>query len=238
MLVPYALRAPAPVNSGVRLSLNKHSLTCRRYSMSQPFRCYPSLPESQDLREYAGISEDIKQALKYIKVVEAQIAAQSRDIVVWEGLTSAAAIAYGRCFKRSGARRKLSNELFVVAPKGIQETHEYVIALRDKHIAHSENTFEQNCLVVDVKDYSEATVSAASISVHSRRLIGFSDTDIPALRSLFEWVLAEVVRLYEVEVTKVNSVVQSMPIAVLINSRNEPALSFLQPDAYLITRER
>ena len=206
--------------------------------MRRTISCYPNLSVAQDLREYTGIREDILQALKYLAIVEEQIAAGSRQLVAWEGLSSAAAVAYGRCFKWSKARLALPRDFHSNAPRDVQETHEYVIAVRDKHIAHSENAYEENRLVVSIEIENGQAVAVHEVSVEPRRLVAFGDPDVPKLRRLFDWTLCAVEELLNAEAQKTLEYVRQLDPGQLAQQRMEPMPAFLAEGAHLATRPR
>lgn len=199
---------------------------------------FPPLPEAQRLRDLAGMREDIHQALKYIGAIEQQIAANWRDLVAWEGLTSAAAILYARCFTRSKARFSLPKDTLGLASTELQDTHNYLLAVRDKHIAHSENAYEHNYLVVQLALVDGRPVRVEDARVESRRLIGFSDPDIPKLRGLFEWMERHLTAMYEEERATVLEVLARVSLEQLAVHRAEPQYLFLSPDAHITTRPR
>ena len=74
---------------------------------------------------------------------------EAYDPVIWEALSAAAVVRYARCFN-SGKRDRLKHDLFNAAPQHVKEAHEYFIAVRSKHVAHSVNVFEENDVTVTV----------------------------------------------------------------------------------------
>jgi hypothetical protein len=200
--------------------------------------CCPPLPEAAKLCDIAGMLDDIRQALKYVAVIEKQIADNFRDIVVLDGLASAAAVSYARCFTTSAVRDRLPRDFVESAPPGLQETHRYVRAMRNKHIAHSDNGYEHNYLSVRVALANGQPEKVEDATVESRRMVPFSDPDIPQLRTLFEWIEQRLLAMYEDERQVVLRVLKAIPVASIAEHRFEPPYLFLEQDAHLKTRPR
>jgi hypothetical protein len=72
-------------------------------------------------------------------------------------LFEAGVITYGRCFN-SGARTQLSKNIFRGPLASAKKTHETLMEIRNKHVAHSELKMERSivgCTLVDDKNYGE-----------------------------------------------------------------------------------
>jgi len=72
-------------------------------------------------------------------------------------LFEAGIVTYGRCFS-SGARTGLPNRIFVGALSRRRELHDAIMAVRNKHIAHSELKMEQSivgCQLIDDQNYGK-----------------------------------------------------------------------------------
>lgn len=108
-------------------------------------------------KEYYGVSIDYEEArqladifliltdIKHVKLaLERLIKLQeekSDDATLAAALFISALVTYARCFA-SGKRCGLTPDIFKSIENG-NEAHEYFINLRNKHIAHSVNPFEQ-----------------------------------------------------------------------------------------------
>ena len=182
--------------------------------------------------------DDIHHALRYISAIEKQIADNFREFVTWDALSAAAAIAYGRCFGRSKARFSLPKAFKDTMPDHIKEAHEYVLAVRDKHIAHSENPYEHNFLVVDLSVVDGQLVGVADAQVDSLRLVAFSDDDIVRFRNLLGWLEQRLLEMYVEQKHVVLEALSRVPLEELAKDRHEPPYPFLEPDAHRVTRPR
>lgn len=199
--------------------------------------CYPTVPEAKWLRDLAGIRDDLDQIQAYLLVLDLQIAQTYRDIFVWEGMTAAIAAAYGRCFNE-GVRKKLPHSVLNSAPDGEQATHEYLVDLRNKHVAHSVNEFEHNYLEVRVSYVERKPVSVADVSVRTSRFIPLSDDDLPRIRRLVEWLCAFVDAEFEAEKKRIIGVLSEADLEKISENRFEPFVDVLDPKANSRTRSR
>jgi hypothetical protein len=109
--------------------------------------CYPMFPEAAHLADLQGIDHDLQTALSCCAFLDQQTGKNRRDLVTWDAVGSHAVIQYARCFAKGG-RGSLQHHLLAAAPEELARAHEFFIDLRNKHIAHSVNCFEENTVVV------------------------------------------------------------------------------------------
>ena len=111
------------------------------------------------------------------------------DFSLNEALSAAATVRYGRCFK-SGVRDRLPEEALKAAPDLLQDTHRFVLDLRDKHVAHSVNPFEENDVTVQIGDHFALSAEIVAINTAHGRAVGFPSDKPAQLRALAEWWIA------------------------------------------------
>lgn len=182
--------------------------------------CYPQVPEAQWFRDLAGIKDDIEQMKGYLGLLSEQVAENHRDFWLWEGITSAIAVAYGRCFNQ-GVRARVPQRAFEAAPTEILEAHQFMIELRNKHVAHSVNAYESNSLVVRLA-YFRQPLHIAEVTVETMRFAPVSDGELRLITRLVEWVQVFVDAEYERERKRVFDLVASQDLNVLAEQRREP----------------
>lgn len=116
-----------------------------------------------------------------------------------KALIFAGATAYARCFKGGVRTVKLTTELLAVHCAGYDaETHEYLIALRDKHVAHSVNSFERcETFGVVFAQAGESWREGYGVGVVSQSAIGLNRIMLRAatehMKSVTAWVTGEIV---------------------------------------------
>ena len=82
------------------------------------------------------------------------------DGLLANALQEAALIAYARCFG-TGKRFGLTEENIAKGPPGALAYHRYLKDMRDKHIAHSVNPFEQTAVGV-ILDPTSSTIQGVA----------------------------------------------------------------------------
>jgi hypothetical protein len=193
-----------------------------RYSLP----CYPTFDGAEALASLAGIRDDLRQVLSYCESVEEQVRTMYHVPVTWDGMTTAAVVAYARCFN-GGARKYPYQKLIVHFSADMLDAHNYFRALRDKHVAHSVNTYEENLLVVTVEMDGSVPQGVESVDISSRRVVGVGEQDLGRLRALAQSVLTAADRLYEVEQGLVLEQLRMLPLEPMVAERGEPLPAFL-----------
>lgn len=141
--------------------------------------------EAQQLANAASILQDLGFVLDLLTRLRALLGENEPDPVAVQSYWTAALVAYVRCFS-SGKRGGLSEAIF----EGIQgreqpgvEVHQHYKALRDKHIAHSVNPFEQVEVGAVLSPPAARDRKVEGIATLSMRLIS---TDAEGVESLQE----------------------------------------------------
>lgn len=100
-------------------------------------------------------------------------------------------VAYGRCY-RSGVRDRLSIEAVTSAIPGFDTTvHEYLLSVRDKHVAHSVNEYEKYTPVAAVRIAPDNTISDGyAIGVVLNLEIGVSRRVLLAAMEMIDGIVA------------------------------------------------
>lgn len=101
--------------------------------------------EAKRFADYISIFQDLNFVLEALNRLRGLLGEEEPDAVIVQAYWAAALVAYVRCFS-TGKRTGLSESIY----EGIQgpeqsaiEVHRHFKAMRDKHIAHSVNPFEQ-----------------------------------------------------------------------------------------------
>lgn len=147
------------------------------------------IPEARQLASWEGVVQDLTGVLEYCARLE-NLRSEPFDSVLWEAVCAAAVVRYARCFS-TGSREPLSRTLLSSAPEHLRTTHEYVVAVRSKHIAHPVNEFEENDVTVMLRDAPEGT-EISGIGAHHSRVSGLAFGDPARLQELAEWVVKAV----------------------------------------------
>jgi hypothetical protein len=119
--------------------------------------------EAIELRDLVAVHNDLQfVALAADRLSELLEQSKDADSVLVEALQTAALIAYARCFG-TGKRGRLTEETIDRMPsEGTREFHRHLKDLRDKHIAHSVNAFEQTAIGVVLSPDRSQVLGVAS----------------------------------------------------------------------------
>jgi len=103
--------------------------------------------EAKKYADFLSIKQDLNFVLKACSCLKKMKKENSEDSLIMESLWATALIKYARCFtsgKRFGLNEMILNDLKRVDEEGdLREVHKFYMNLRNKHIAHSVNPFEQ-----------------------------------------------------------------------------------------------
>lgn len=141
-----------------------------------------------------------------------------RDTVLSGSLWIAALISYARCFS-TGKRFGLSEKLFESIEGGV-ECHQLYMNLRNKHIAHSVNPFEQVFVGLILSPPSSTERKVEGVSILSQKLIHLDSEGIQNLRRLAFIAMKEIERQGKDAQEKTLGVGKQLPIEGLYTKAN------------------
>jgi hypothetical protein len=151
--------------------------------------------------DLGGAAYDIETTIEICRRAEEYAAPDHYDGLLAEALTIAAVVRYARCFA-SGVRLRIPEDIVAQLSPEQQKRHARIIELRNKHITHSVNPFEENTVVASVSDRPEQH-EITGVSVQSARVTSIGRDGFAALRELAETALAHLQILIEAERAKV-----------------------------------
>lgn len=184
-----------------------------------------SVSGANRLASLAGINADLDRVLEYCDLMIDRYAGAHLkkspfdivgfttqvDFIDWEALSTAASVAYARCFV-SGVRQSLDTALLNGASLDLLSTHNFVLNLRNKHVAHSVNSFEENSVNVFVDDSFRSSAEIVSVVPTHTRQSGLAFDDPEKLKQLATWWLSKVREEISAETQVVLQLVQVMPL--------------------------
>lgn len=184
-----------------------------------------SIAGATRLASLAGIKADLEQVLEYCdRMIDRYAGAHLKkspfdivgftthvDFIDWEALSTAACVTYARCFV-SGVRQSLDAALLDGAETELRSTHEFILHLRNKHVAHSVNSFEENSVTVHVEEHFQSSAEIVSAVPRHHRQIGLAFDGPAKLKQLATWWLVKVREETHVEMGAVIRLVQAIPL--------------------------
>lgn len=172
------------------------------------------VPEAGQYASLIGIQSDLNGVIEYCDYLLNSEVATKRDFVLWEGLCSASVVRYARCFA-SGVRDKLSHSLLDGADSKLRDFHNYVVELRNKHVAHSVNPFEENVVTLQIGDHFTASTEIVAVNGSHGRTVGLGLGEEDQLKALAEWVLERVKEMMKKEKTGLLALAHRRPLSEL-----------------------
>jgi hypothetical protein len=141
-----------------------------------------------------------------------------------EPLHVAVVVRYGRCFK--GGRRdkfRVPVEWIDGLPPGLRTTHRDVLAVRDKHFAHSANDWELNAAMAQLAvDRETGTARLIGINPSHSRVATLSSIQIEALRDLAQRIGDQVDNEMKQEGVVLLELARRIPMDELVRRLQDP----------------
>lgn len=92
------------------------------------------------------------------------------DQIVFRALSDAAIVRYARCFN-SGQRYRLSPEMLSDLPGDPLGAHQFFYLMRDKHVGHSANAYEQLVMAVSVGEGAKGELTwGTAFTLHASHM--------------------------------------------------------------------
>ena len=186
------------------------------------------VPEAKALASLIGMRSDMQQVIAYCDLMIARYAGDHLkrspfdivgfttpiNVTDWEALSTAACVSYSRCFV-SGVREPLKPTLLEQLSPGHRALHEFLFDLRNKHIAHSVNAFEENIITLHIRDTAKSSQEIETVTAQHTNLGGLS-IDAPAkLKSLAEWWVIKMDHEMEIQRGNLLRIAHATPLSKL-----------------------
>lgn len=149
------------------------------------------IPEGALYADLYGISVDLSTARDMANVLIKEMAEERPNWQLAEPYSIAIAVKYSRCFV-TGIRERLKDEALSILSPEQRQAHERIRAIRDKHVAHSINAFEENLLRANYCLDRLADEGITGISCSHGRVVGLSLGDLNNVVELTTVLLAHV----------------------------------------------
>ncbi len=187
------------------------------------------LSEASDLADFIGIEYDLRSAREFAQMllrVHAQAGPNWRQL---DPLTTATLVRYVRPFAK-GVRSRLGDEALAALPPEQRATHARFLAIRDKHVAHSVNAFEENRVVARYQVERVKDEGITAIEARHVRIVGLGVDDLNSIVEITSVILGHVEARIREEKAKVLAIVRRKPIEEVLAGAKAPAgLSISDP---------
>jgi hypothetical protein len=161
--------------------------------------------EAKMLADIGAIVQDLRSVMKICSRLKKELKNQLEDNQLIEDLWTAALIKYVRCFA-FGKRYGLDNSIFDGLNGEPLKVHAIYKDLRDKHIAHSVNPFEQMKVGLILSTEENKNRNVEGVATVSMRQITLSIDGVHQLGLLAKVILEKVCKIakqYEQKVIEV-----------------------------------
>ena len=173
------------------------------------------IPEASLLADLNGISSDFQTAQDLAKKLLAERAADKPNWSLSEPFSIAIAVMYSRPFHQ-GVRHSLGDTDLAILPPALRQAHDYLWHYRNKHVAHSVNSFEENQPRAYYCEERVKQEGITSISCGGSRLIGMSVSDLENVIELTTFFGAHIGLLIVREQDRLLPIVREMPLETVL----------------------
>jgi hypothetical protein len=191
------------------------------------------MEEARYLADLHGIQADLQATIDLCNYLLDIYRMEKPDFKFVEPLSIAVLIKYSRPFI-SGVRKKLSIDALSILTKTELEIHNKFIALRNKHVAHSVNEFEENIVKAYYNKDNVYTEGISSIGLGHARLTSISEYDAEAIIGLSKKITDYVNVEMKAEEAKVLELVRNQPIDEVLRRDS----SSFNPDMTKVDKRR
>ena len=179
--------------------------------MEETYVVQADYEEALKLADVYSILQELKSVMETCTRLRQLLKAEQKDWLLIESLWTAALIRYSRCFA-SGKRHGLSEDIYKDLPGDAVGVHRLYENLRNKHIAHSVNPFEQVKVGLILSSEKSQEKKVMEVSPFLMKLVATTDDDVRQLGALVKVLVNKLMKngeQYEEEALRVG---RSLPI--------------------------
>lgn len=183
--------------------------------MSELYIAEVDYEEAKKLADLASIYQDLSFTIEALKRLKQLLKDDSKDNILIQSLWTAALISYVRCFssgKRFGLKENIFEKLESDLEGGGIACHRYYKNLRDKHIAHSVNPFEQAVVGLVLSELNNPKREVQGVATLLQKLICVGIESVESLLRLAVIAFKEVAKQAKEYEAKTLEVGKGLPI--------------------------
>ena len=135
------------------------------------------LPEASSLADLTGIRYDLESARAFAKELRSVHEEDKPNFNLVDALTTAVLVRYSRAFS-SGVRKPLTKRAVESLSDHQRQMHERLREFRNKHIAHSVNSYEENQPIARYVKERADVEGVYSVECNHTRVVGLSSVEI------------------------------------------------------------
>jgi hypothetical protein len=179
--------------------------------MEETYVVQAEYEEALKLADIYSILQELKSVMETCTRLRQLLKAEQKDWLLIESLWTATLIRYSRCYA-SGKRHGLSEDIYKDLPGDAVGVHRLYENLRNKHIAHSVNPFEQVKVGLILSSENSQEKKVMEVSPFLMKLVPTTDDDVRQLGALVKVLVNKLMKngeQYEEEALRVG---RSLPI--------------------------
>ncbi len=169
------------------------------------------LPEAADLADLTSMRSDLDSALDFGKRLR-EIYETGLEFLLIDQLSTAALIRYCRTFAGGVRNKRLARDMLASLSVEQRQKHDRLDLIRDKHIAHSVNAFEES---QPVARYSEGRVQEegiTSIDCNHEQIVGLGPEEASDIIELCTTLLTYADERLKQEKLRLLPIIRALPI--------------------------
>jgi len=183
------------------------------------FACFEST-ETKRLADLTGIRFDLTSALAMAKeLISLEDADFARLNVMADALTTALVVRYSRAFV-SGVRTVRAEDVLQGLSAEQASLHEELLSLRNKHVAHSVNSYEESQPVVRFCLDTVAHDGVYSVDCNHARMTTLAADVCQQIAELLNAVVQNVDAAIDAERVRLLPIARQMPLKKLLDQKN------------------
>lgn len=174
-----------------------------------------NIQEAYRLADLASIRDDLEATESICNLLHKEqmaIKKNTVDFTMSQALSAAAIVSYARAFKTSVRDNKLSDQIKSALSEELHEKHKWAIDLRDKYVAHSVNSYEDNQVVASLFPEEHGHKGIFRITVRRTRLAALGNKNVTDLKTLCSTLIKQIDKLMKEEKDKVIEAAKLIPI--------------------------
>lgn len=169
------------------------------------------IPEAKLLADLVGVKMDLQRANEFCNRMISEWCNPPQDYLLLESLSIAATVSYARAFSGGVRVHLMQDDLNVLSPEQIT-AHNFLLAYRNKHVAHSVNEFEENFAKAQYCAERVQHEGFTSITHSSGRIVTLGGPEITAMVEITEVLEAHVEEKIENERMRLLPIVRALPV--------------------------
>jgi hypothetical protein len=180
------------------------------------------IPEAAALKDLTGIKYDLERARAFATRLKKIFDADSLETDLIEPLTIAALVTFIRPFGRDARQRNLKISLLEEFTDAQRKAFDHLKAFRDKHVVHSENSYEESQPIARFWVERVYEEGIASVECNHAIVVGLDAAEVRDMIELTGVLLRHVDQRLVKEKAKIDLSPFAHPIESRVSSSFEP----------------